>query len=58
MREASNPKADLAEASNLETNLEEAGETALQGGGGESRSVGGRFEGIKVAEEEDEAAHD
>ncbi|GKU93169.1 hypothetical protein SLEP1_g6789 [Rubroshorea leprosula] len=44
-REASNPEADLAESSDPE-----AGDMALQGDGGESRSVGGRFEGTQAAE--------
>ncbi|GKV02297.1 hypothetical protein SLEP1_g14751 [Rubroshorea leprosula] len=38
----------VIEASNAEADLEEAGETALQGGGGESKYVGGGFEGIEV----------
>ncbi|GKV50164.1 hypothetical protein SLEP1_g56877 [Rubroshorea leprosula] len=60
MREASNPKEYLAKASNLEADLAEssdpeadmtkARDMALQGGGGESRSVGGGFEGTQAAE--------
>ncbi|GLU06421.1 hypothetical protein SLE2022_234590 [Rubroshorea leprosula] len=48
--EASDPEADLAESSDPEADLTEAGDMALQGDGGESRSVGGRFEGTEAAE--------